>query len=218
MSLLSKWLTGRSSVLLSSKGNAILKGLQDGVEAHDAATVGQSMTIAGTQTITGNKTFSGTVTIDGATTLNGAITLGDAAADALTVNATVTQGAPVNYSNETGISAGATQTLAGATALTEEVNNITTVATAGDGVKLPTAVAGLHIKVKNSGATALSIWPGNSSDAIDALGVNGTTFVRLQPGSSMDFYAKDATTWESALDNSVTLNAPTAAKGQLEFK
>src|SRR3990167_6339585 len=78
---------------------------------------------------------------------------------------------PLSYSNATTISAGATQTQAGATALTEEFNNVTTVTTAGDGVKLPTAVAGLSIKVKNSGATSLAVWP-NTSDSINALAIN----------------------------------------------
>lgn len=160
-------------------------------------------------------TIPGDLVVTGTSTFNGAIILGDAAADSLTINATVTQGAPVNYSNATTITAGTTQTLAGATALTEEINNVTTVANAGDGVKLATAVAGLHMSVKNSGANVLSIWPGNSSDAIDALGVNGTTFVRLAPGSTMSFHAIDATTWESSLDNKLTLNSPTAATGQL---
>ena len=40
------------------------------------------------------------------------------------------------------ITAGATQTQAGATALTKDINRITVSATDGNGVKLPTAVAG----------------------------------------------------------------------------
>ena len=158
---------------------------------------------------------TGDLTVTGTSTFNGAIVLGDAAADALTINATVTQGAPVNYSNATTITAFATGGQASATALTEEINNVTTVATAGDSVKLPAAVAGMHIYVKNSGATALDIFPA-TSDSIDALAVN--LAIRIQPGSSIDFYAKDATVWESNLDNSITLNSPTTVTGQLEIK
>jgi len=155
------------------------------------------------------------LTVTGTTTLNGPLVLGDAASDGLTVNATVTQSAPVNYSNATAITAGSTQSQTGATALTEEMNDVTTCATAGDGVKLPTAVAGLHVHVKNSGATALAIYP-NTSDSINALAVNLP--IRIQPGSSIDFYAKNATVWESEYDTSLTIPAATTARGGLEIK
>jgi hypothetical protein len=158
---------------------------------------------------------TGDLTVEGTATFNGTLVLGDAAADALTVNATTTYGAPVNYSNATTITAFATGGQASATALTEEINNVTTVATAGDSVKLPAAVAGAHIYVKNSGATALDIFPA-SADSIDALAIN--LAVRIQPGSSINFYAKDATVWESSIDNSITLNSPTTVTGQLEIK
>lgn len=160
-------------------------------------------------------TVSGDLTVAGTTTLNGTLVLGDAAADALTVNATTTYAEPVNFSNATGITAFAGGGQASATALTEEVNNVTTVATAGDSVKLPAAVAGKHVYVKNSGATALDIFPA-SADSIDALAVN--LAVRIQPGASINFYAKDAIVWESDKDESLTLSAPSTVKGQLEIK
>lgn len=158
---------------------------------------------------------TGDLTVTGTTTLNGNLVLGDAASDSLTVNATVTQGAPVNYSNATTITAFATGGQASATALTEEINNVTTVATAGDSVKLPAAVAGMHIHVKNSGAAALDIFPA-TSDSIDALAVN--LAIRIQPGSSVDFYAKDAIVWESNIDETFTLMAPTTNTGALVLK
>lgn len=164
---------------------------------------------------TGNVVIGGDLTVTGTTTLNGDLVLGDAAADSLTINATTTYTDPVNYSNQTGITAFATGGQASATALTEEINNVTTVATAGDSVKLPAAVAGKHIHIKNSGATALDIFPA-SADSIDALAVN--LAIRIQPGSSVDFYAKDATVWESNVDQSFTLVAPTTNTGQLELK
>jgi len=172
----------------------------------------------GTGDITANDVnVSGDLTVTGTTTLNGSLVLGDAAADSLTVNATVTQGAPVNYSNATTISAGATQTMAGATALTEEINNVTTVTTANDGVKLPTAVAGLHIYVKNSGANNLRVWTGNADDAIDAQAATALgRYVLITPGASLDFYAKDAITWETTKDASISISAPTSAKGVLQ--
>lgn len=155
------------------------------------------------------------LTVAGTATFNGTIVLGDAAADSLTVNATATYTDPINYSSETGITAFAGGGQASATALTEEINNITTCVSAGDSVKLPAAVAGKHVYVKNSGATALDIFPA-SSDSINALAVN--LAVRIQPGSSLHFYAKDATVWESENDTSITIPAPTTVRGGLEIK
>lgn len=162
-----------------------------------------------------NLTIPGNLVVTGTSTFNGTIVLGDAAADSLTINATTTYGDPINYSNATGITAFATGGQASATALTEEINNVTTCATAGDSVKLKAAVAGAHQYVKNSGAAALDIFPA-SSDSIDALAIN--LAIRIQPGSSMHFYSKDAIVWESSIDNSITLNSPTTATGQLEIK
>lgn len=171
---------------------------------------------AGTGDLTvNNATISGDLTVTGTTTLNGDLVLGDAAADSLTISATTTYSEPINYDNATGITAFAGGGQASATALTAEINNVTTVATAGDSVKLKTAVAGAHQYVKNSGATALDIFP-NTSDSIDALAVN--LAIRIQPGSSIHFYAKDAIVWESSIDNSITLNSPTTVTGQLEIK
>lgn len=122
---------------------------------------------------------------------------------------------PNVYANATGITAFATGGQASATALIEETNNVTVVATAGDSVKLPTAAAGLKITVKNSGATALDIFP-FLADSIDALAVN--LAVRIQPGSTAIFSAISATVWESNIDASFTLLAPTTLSGQLEIK
>ncbi len=182
--------------------------------AVEADELSQAIETQGIST-SGNVVIGGDLTVTGTTTMNGPIVLGDAAADSLTVNATTTYGDPINYSNATGITAFATGGQASATALTEEINNVTTVATAGDSVKLPAAVAGKHVHVKNSGATALDIFPA-TSDSIDALAVN--LAIRIQPGSSVDFYAKDAIVWESNVDASLTIVAPTTNTGQLELK
>lgn len=53
-----------------------------------------------------------------------------------------------------------------ATALTSEVNRITTVATAGDSVSLPTAIAGLTIMVVNHGANSVQVY-GAGTDVIN---------------------------------------------------
>ena len=78
-----------------------------------------------------------------------------------------------------------------ATALTKTVNMITT-ATAGQGVKLPPAAAGLGIKIINTTAVTIVIYP-NTSDVID----NGTVNVgvNLSPYSSVELIAQDTTDW-----------------------
>lgn len=68
--------------------------------------------------------------------------------------------APVIHSVTTGITAGTTQTQAGATKLVSNYNNVATCANANDGVQLPSAAAiGQTIQIRNSGAANLKIWP-----------------------------------------------------------
>lgn len=108
----------------------------------------------------------------------------------------------------TDITAGTTQTQAGATALTGSYNNVTTVGTAGDGVKLPTAAAGLVVQVRNGGAATkvLKIYPA-TGDAIDNQSANAG--ILLTPGAVADFRAIDSTNWKSNIDisNTTTLIA-----------
>ena len=99
------------------------------------------------------------------------------------------------------ITAGSTQTQAGATALTEPINRVTTVGTNGDGVKLPTATAGLSILIINSDAAqTLKVWP-NTSDAIDQGSANAVDADQIAPGRSRLYVAIDATDWYTALND-----------------
>ena len=94
-----------------------------------------------------------------------------------------------------GINAGSTQTQAGATALTSFFNQIGTVTTQYDGVKLPTAVAGLMVAIQNVGAQNCKIWPASGDDLGE--GVNlGKTWSSSGAGSKFAwFLALDDTTW-----------------------
>lgn len=71
----------------------------------------------------------------------------------------------------TGITAFAGGGQASATVLTKSINNVTTVATSGDSVKLPAAVGGMEVIVINNGAATLNVFP-FLGDAIDALAAN----------------------------------------------
>jgi len=85
--------------------------------------------------------------------------------------------------------AGTTQ--GGATALTKAVSIVTT-ATADQGVKLPTAAAGISATIVNTTAVNIKIYP-NTSDVIDGGTVN--VAVDLAPYSSVQLVAQDAIDW-----------------------
>ena len=113
----------------------------------------------------------------------------------------------------TGITAFATGGQGSATALTAEFNNVTTVASNFDSVKLPTASSGARFVVKNSGASILSLFP-NTSDSINALAVNLS--VDIPVGGEMTFRGISATVWETV--ETFYSSAPTTQTGGLEVK
>jgi hypothetical protein len=78
-----------------------------------------------------------------------------------------------------------------ATNLTNEINNVTTVA-ASSGVELPVAVAGMRVTVMNHGANDLDVYPAASA-AINAAAIN-IPFI-LGVGGVLDFIATSATQW-----------------------
>ena len=93
------------------------------------------------------------------------------------------------------ITAGATQTQAGATVLSSEINRVTVSGTNGDGVKLPTAVGGQRILIINDdSAETIQIWP-NTSDTIDGESANAVDPNTLAAGASREYIDVDATKW-----------------------
>ena len=113
----------------------------------------------------------------------------------------------------TGLTAFAGGGQGSAVALTGRFNNVTTCATAGDSVALKAAALGEIQTVKNSGATALDVFP-VSADSINALAAD--LAVRIPPGGAMTFYAISATVWET-LETYISF-APTTVLGGLELK
>jgi hypothetical protein len=67
-----------------------------------------------------------------------------------------------------GVTAVASGGQTNATLLTSTFNNVTVVATAADSVKLPLAVAGLWVTVRNSAANSLQVF-GSGTDTINAV-------------------------------------------------
>lgn len=94
----------------------------------------------------------------------------------------------------TGITAYATGGQANATQLSATFNEVTTVATAGDSVKLMAAAANAVQIVKNDGAANLAVFPATGDTINDAAANQPVT---LAPGSVVTFRAVNATNWET---------------------
>ena len=107
----------------------------------------------------------------------------------------ITAGGNFTKSVTDSITAGATQTQAGATALTKDINRVTVVGADNDGVKLPTASAGLEILIINADAGQdIQIWP-NTGDAINGGSANAVDSSALGEGATRRYIAADATNW-----------------------
>lgn len=94
---------------------------------------------------------------------------------------------------EDSITAGTTQTQAGATAFTKTINRITVCANASDAVKLPTAKGGRGIEVINDGAQSAAIWPA-SGDSIEGASVDAVG-PSLAAAGRAKFVARNGTDW-----------------------
>jgi hypothetical protein len=92
----------------------------------------------------------------------------------------------------TGITAHSGGGSASATALTAQHNNVSTVASAGDSVKLPTSVAGLEIQIINSGANALQVFA-SGTDTIN--GIAQATGVSQPANSVVEYTCPVAGSW-----------------------
>ena len=159
----------------------------------------------GTQTI-GRSTVSQTTNIQAGATASGstkAINIGTAGLSGSTTNIaigsavsgatsrTTLNGIVIDSISAAVSAAGATQ--ATATALVSNVNNVTVVAAGADGVRLPTAVAGMRILVRNSdSADTLSIYPATGG-TINALAANAA--FTLAAGSITELMATTTTQW-----------------------
>ena len=178
--------------VLGYTGTATITGslAVDGITLDGASIQGTS---AASLTIT--PTSGQSVEIDGALDIDGAI-MGYTGAFTNTGDVTVT--GYVNKSVATSINAGSTQTQAGATALTKDINIITVSGTNGDGVKLPTAVAGSEIIIINSdSAQTIQIWP-NTDDTIDSGSANAVDSNALDAGGKRAYVADGAVNWVTA--------------------
>jgi hypothetical protein len=128
----------------------------------------------------------GTAGVSGSTT---AVNIGSAVSGA--TSTTTLNGLVIDSISAAVSAAGATQ--ATATALVANINNVTVVAAAANGVRLPTAVAGMRILVRNSDALdTLNIYPATGG-TINALGANAA--FTLLAGLTIELMATTTTQW-----------------------
>ena len=148
---------------------AELGTLPKGASASVKARLDTNDTLVGTKAPSASPTFTGTVTLPNAV---------------------------VNTATDA-ISASATQTQVAATAMTTTINRVTIVGTAGDAVKLPAAVAGKVVIVKNADAAeAVGVFPA-TGDAINAAAANAVYSLAALKG--VLFFCAVAGTWDTIL-------------------
>ena len=170
-------------------GTTTVSGLTaTGTTTLASATGAQTSSFGAGATTSGSlKTLNiGTAGVSGSTT---AINIGSAVSGA--TSTTTLNGLVVDSISAAVSAAGATQGTA--TGLVSNINNVTVVAAAADGVRLPTAVAGMRILVRNSDALdTLKIYPATGGQ-INALGSNAA--YSLIAGLTIELMATTATQW-----------------------
>ena len=168
-----------------------LASLDGGIDVDGAFTVANT---------SGNIDTSGTLTVDSLASLDGGIdvnsdftvsTSGAIVGSSISISGTTTLSGDLKYGiTATITAAGSTQ--GDAVGLSETINVVTT-ASANQGVKLKTAVAGLKVEIYNTTSADIKVYP-NTSDTIDGGSSNAAKM--LPSGASMVLVCKDSTNWE----------------------
>ena len=173
----------------ATTGTTTIGGVsQTGIITLGQSTVSQTTNIQAGATASGStKTMNiGTAGASGSTT---AINIGSAVSGA--TSTTTLNGLVIDSISAAVSAAGTAQGTA--TALVSNINNVTVVTAAAAGVRLPTAVAGMRILIRNSdSADTLNIYPATGG-TINALGAN--TAFTLAAGSTTELMATTATQW-----------------------
>jgi hypothetical protein len=182
-------------------GASLVTGTLTTAAQPNVTSVGTLTSLAVTGNITSGNVYANSGTV-GASLLTGTLTtaaqpnitsVGTLTSLAVTGNITsanITTSTHVIRSVATAISAAGT-VQGDATALAKDINVVSTVS-AGQGVRLPTAVAGMVIIVNNTSATSLNVYPSTSA-AINSLATNAAyTHVAA---ASLQYYATSATQW-----------------------
>jgi len=163
--------------------------LLDGYDTATAATANTVVVRNADGNITGNN-ISGTLSTAAQPNITSVGTLTSLAVTGNITGANVTTSSYVIRSVGTAISAAGT-IQGDATALTKDINVVSTVS-AGQGVRLPTAVAGMVIIINNTSATNMNVYPATGA-AINSLATNAA-YTHI-PTASLQYYAISATQW-----------------------
>lgn len=146
-------------------------------------------------------TLAQTLAVTGAVSATTTVTAGTGLT-VTTGNLTVSTGNTVNtvgYFTRSAVN-GLTALAGGAqagTALTREINRVTTVATAADSVQLPAATAGRTVTVINAAAAnAMAVFP-QTGEIINALAANAS--ISVAANKTITFFCAVAGTWNSML-------------------
>lgn len=194
---------------------------------------------SGTQTIGGNKTFSGSISASNLSGTNtGDLTLGavgsSPSANGASLSSQVLTLQPASSSNPgvltaiaqsiagvktfinhilraatSGITAHAGGGQASATVLSNDINRVTTCATAGDSVKLPAASAGMELVVINDGAASLDIFPA-SGESIDALSADAA-YSLSSSLKNIRFICASSGLWKTAYTGTGDVTGPSSS-------
>jgi hypothetical protein len=191
--------SGNSNVTITANANVTINAV--GGARITATSTGANIT--GTLGVSGNAnvgniggaagvftTVAGSLTTAAQPNITSVGTLTSLAVTGNITSANVTTSSYVIRSVGTAISAAGT-IQGDATALTKDINVVSTVS-AGQGVRLPTAVAGMVIIVNNTSATNMNIYPATSA-AINSLATN-VAFTHVA-GASLQYYAVSSTQW-----------------------
>ena len=117
------------------------------------------------------------------------------------------------YSLTIGITAGTTQTQAGATALTADVNEVSVCANTGDVVELKAAGAGFEQTVINNGVESMQVFPA-SGDSINGGAVDAVDPVVIQTLNTRTYIAHDDTSWNTKSE-SIPLSVEAVPSGSV---
>lgn len=188
---------GTSNVAITASGNVTITVA--GSERFRATTTGANVT--GDLTITGNTIPAGIKT-DNYYYANGvAISFSGTYSNANVASYLPTYTGNITAANVTtsshvirsvGVGISAAGTVQGdSTLLSKDINVVSTVS-AGQGVRLPVAIAGMVIIVNNTSANALNVYP-STGGAINSLATN-IAYSHVA-GASLQYYAVSATQW-----------------------
>ena len=150
-----------------------------GVVAATGNVSGGNLTTSGVVAATGNVS-GGNLTTSGVVAATGNVSGGNLVATSYHIR-----------SITTGITA-AGSTQGTATALTKEINVVSTVSSGANGVVLPTAVAGIVLIVNNTSANTLNVYPATGG-AVNS-GSTNAAYSHVS-GASIQYYATSSTQW-----------------------